>query len=279
MLILSRQPNEKILFPGFHTAVQVVSVRGATVRLGIEAPRAVTVLRGEVHERDAAAGRGSAGAGGGSPGAGRGSPDPAAHGPAETPEARFRALRHLVRNRLNGATVGLALLRQQVAAGRSGELERTVTLIEQEMEKLRQQVEAEAAAPAGPPPTARKARKALLVEDDQNERELLAGFLRVSGFDVDTATDGSDALDRLRGGGRPDVVLLDMGLPRCDGAATTREIRRDPACAGLKIFAVTGHSPDEFDLDQGPGGIDRWFAKPIDPVLLLHELTRELWTA
>ena len=104
-------------------------------------------------------------------------------------------------------------------------------------------------------------------------------MLRLSGFAVDTAGDGCDALDHLRSGGRPDVVLLDMALPRCDGATTAREIRRDPACAGLKIFAVSGHSPNEYDLDHGPGGIDRWFHKPLDPAMLLRELTQELGPA
>lgn len=257
MLVLTRRSNEKVLFPNINTVVQIVSVRGGTVRLGIEAPPEVTILRDELQDR-----------------AVEGTPTAPL---AEPADARFRALRHLVRNRLNGATIGLALLRQQVMTGRSSDLERTVAMIEQEMQKLRQQVEGEAAMTAVPPPKlARKVRKALLVEDDQNERELLAGFLRVSGFDVDTAGDGCDALDHLRAGERPDVVLLDMGLPRCDGATTAREIRRDPACAGLKIFAVTGHSPDEYDLVQGPGGIDRWFSKPIDPVILLSELTQEL---
>jgi CheY-like chemotaxis protein len=64
-----------------------------------------------------------------------------------------------------------------------------------------------------------------------------------------------------------------MGLPRCDGATTAREIRRDPACARLRIFAVSGHSPNEYNLDCG--SIDRWFAKPLDPAVLLQELTRE----
>ena len=122
----------------------------------------------------------------------------------------------------------------------------------------------------------RKTLKTLLVEDDQNERELLAGFLRMSGFAVDTAGDGCDALEHLRTRERPDVVLLDMGLPRFDGAATAREIRRDPANAGMRILAVTGHTPDEYDLDQGPSGIDRWFHKPLDPVALLRELNGEL---
>ena len=68
----------------------------------------------------------------------------------------------------------------------------------------------------------------------------MAGFLRMSGLEVVTAGDGSDALDYLRKEGRPDVVLLDMGLPRFDGAATLKEIRRTPALAGLKVFAVSG---------------------------------------
>jgi CheY-like chemotaxis protein len=116
----------------------------------------------------------------------------------------------------------------------------------------------------------------LLVEDDGNQRELLAGFLRMAGLQVDTAGDGSDALDYLRSRPRPDVVLMDMGLPRCDGPTAVRQIRRDPAFEGLRIFAVTGGAPDQFGLGSGPGGIDRWFRKPLNPALLLHELKQEL---
>jgi len=43
-----------------------------------------------------------------------------------------------------------------------------------------------------------------------------------------------------------------------------------------EIFAVSGHSPNDYDLDRGPGGIDRWFHKPLDLALLLCELTQEL---
>jgi CheY-like chemotaxis protein len=72
------------------------------------------------------------------------------------------------------------------------------------------------------------------------------------------------------------VLLLDMGLPRCDGPTTVREIRRDQALAGLKIVAVSGHAAEEYDLGRGPGGIDRWFCKPIDPEGLIHDLERVL---
>jgi carbon storage regulator CsrA len=260
MLVLARRPNEKVLFPSINTAVQVVSIKGGTVRLGIEAPPEVTILRAELQDRTAERGATTR------------LPEPAG--------SRLRGLRHLLRNRLNVTTVGLGLLRQQARAGLSDEMERTIAKIEEEMQRLQQRLESEAAqTPSQPPNPARKTRKALLVEDEENERELLAGYLRLAGFAVNTAGDGCDALDHLRAGERPDVVLLDMGLPRCDGATTARQIRRDRACAGLKIFAVSGHSPNEYDLDRGPGGIDRWFHKPLDPALLLRELTQELGPA
>src|SRR5205807_2345178 len=86
--------------------------------------------------------------------------------------------------------------------------------------------------------------RALLVEDDVNESELLAGILRMSGIAVDTAGDGCQALDYLAHHERPDVVLLDMKMPRFDGPSTVTAIRGDPQLQGLKVFAVSGSTPD-----------------------------------
>ena len=242
MLVLSRRLHEKIVFPGFHTTVEVVGVKPGAVRLGITAPPEVTVLREEVTDRDAAA----------------------------APEAPPK-LTHQLRNRLNAAAVGLALLRRQLLAGQGGGAAETLGMIDREFENLRKQFERLQTAP---PPRPRLPRRALLVEDDRNECELLAGFLRLAGLEVVTAGDGGDALDYLHKQGKPDVVLLDMMLPRCDGPTTVRSIRSDPAYAGLKIFAVSGHTPDRFDLHGA--GVDRWFRKPINPEELLQDLTRDL---
>ncbi len=54
----------------------------------------------------------------------------------------------------------------------------------------------------------------------------------MTGFQVDTAGDGADALDYLHSHDRPDVVLLDMLMPRCDGPTTIGRIRRDPSLEG-----------------------------------------------
>jgi carbon storage regulator CsrA len=247
MLVLSRRPNEKILLPAINTTIQVVSTARGVVRLGIEAPPEVRVLREELARRD---------------------------GPAPAPPAP--TLRHEVRNRLNTATIGLALLRQQLRHGRGADVEATLGKIEEEVEQLRRRLE-DALAPAPPPspPGPPRRCKALVVEDDPNECELLAGFLRFAGVEVATAGDGADALDYLRGHGRPDVVLLDMALPRCDGPATIRAIRQDPAQAGLKIFAITGHALEPFQRATEGAGVTRWFSKPINPEALLRELRRQ----
>lgn len=253
MLVLSRRLNEKILFPGIGTSVQVIALKPGLVRLGISAPPDVIVLREEVKdrlsEREAF-----------SPQAGNG------HGLASPEVSR------MLQTRLHIAGLGLDQLRHQIQGGHVRDAEMTLEALEEDLRLLRERLRDELQK-SPVPIAAGRARKALLVEDNANERELLARFLRLAGLQVDTAGDGSDALDYLRSRGRPDVILLDMGLPRCDGATMVRTLRRDPAFAGLKIFAVSGHSPEEYDLGNG---LDGWFHKPIDPAALIHDLDEQL---
>ena len=117
--------------------------------------------------------------------------------------------------------------------------------------------------------------RALVVEDNDNERELLAGCLRAGGYDVDTAADGLQAMIRLTERA-PDVVLLDIRMPRFDGRKTISAIRKNPDYRGLKLFAVTGSRPEETDITVGPNGVDRWFVKPLNPNALLDALQADL---
>lgn len=256
MLVLSRRVNEKLLIPEINTAIQVVGIKSGVVRLGIDAPSDVTVLREELALH------------------------PDKKGQRSVPSVdrnRMREIDHLLNNRLNVLNKGIRVLRQQLEGGQREDASLTLDELEDELHLLRQRLDRELLQSHSVTSTGNgKRARALLVEDNANERELLATFLRTSGVEVDTAADGIDAMDYLHERGRPDIVLLDMGLPRCDGAATVREIRRDPAYAGLKIFAVSGHLPEEYDLACGPAGIDRWFHKPINPEELVRNLTTDL---
>jgi carbon storage regulator CsrA len=258
MLVLTRKPNEEVLFPATGTAVRVLGVKKGAVRLGIQAPPGVPVLRGELRDRTSESRPAEpvrAGQTGGAPG----------------------RLHGQLLARLEATGVGLGLLQLQLDAGLSDDARATLVGLRDDFRLLRLGVEGEVGGLAQSPPTPpRKPLRALLVEDDCNQRELLASFLRHSGLVVDTAGDGCDALDCLRSRGRPDVVLLDMGLPRCDGPTTVRHIRHDPALAGLKVFAVTGRGEEEFDLPHGPGGVDRWFRKPVDPAELVREVAGQV---
>src|SRR4051794_23061090 len=99
MLVLSRRPREKIIFPGINITVQVVAIKPGAVRLGIEAPPEVTVLREEVSARAATQGPGASLL-----------PD-GADGPT------LNQVNRLLRNWLDVAAIGLALLRRQIQAG------------------------------------------------------------------------------------------------------------------------------------------------------------------
>jgi CheY-like chemotaxis protein len=169
--------------------------------------------------------------------------------------------------------MGLGAVQLLLDAGCADEACQALTVVRDDLQLLRLKLELQ--SERTPPTAMSRKRKALLVEDDASQRELLAGFLRMAGMEVDTAGDGADALDYLHSHSKPDVLLLDMNLPRCDGATAVRSIRHDPALAGLRIVAVSGSSPDDYDLARGPDGIDRWFRKPIDPASLFRELTGE----
>jgi carbon storage regulator CsrA len=246
MLVLSRRLNQKIVFPSIQTTVQVVAVKQAVVRLGIDAPEEIAVFRQELLEKEALSKEQNA------------------------PLSKKQQSAHLLNNLLNVNTVGLALLRRQLALGQADEMNSTLDKIESNLRKIQERSERlEAKPPLG---GSSIRRRALVVEDDQNECELLAGFLRLAGLDVHTAGDGAAALDYLKAEGRPDYLLMDMILPRCDGPTTVRAIRGDPAYAGLRIFGVTGAPVEQFGLAEGPGGIDQWFRKPLNLEALMREL-------
>lgn len=112
--------------------------------------------------------------------------------------------------------------------------------------------------------------RAMLVEDNRNEMSLMAAILRSEGFEVVTAIDGESAVTYLRSGmPRPDVILMDMNLPGMSGSDVIREIRSDDALRSIRMYGVSGSSPDEAGVTVGGEGVDRWFQKPVEPSKLV----------
>ncbi len=246
MLVLSRRQDDKIVFPNLGITVEILKIAGRSVRVGIDAPADVRVLRHELAQKEAAI-------------------RPQSGPPLTKPSD------HQLRNRLNRATIGLQLAQKQLEVGQIEDADQTMAKVLAEFQSLD-----EALGQNAPHQAKAVRRHALLVEDDANESELLAGFLRLSGFDVDTASDGCDALDYLSEKRRPDVVLLDMQMPRCDGPTTISAIRDNPEYGGLKVFAVSGRVPAEMGVTVGPTGVDRWYRKPLNPQTLVTQLKRDL---
>lgn len=245
MLVLSRRENEKVLFPHLGIVVEVLKIKGNQIRLGIEAPAEVEVIRGELARKPRS-------------------------GNASQAWVDFGALNETIRARLHTAARDLHDLHEQMECGDTTEAEANIFRIFRELQSLDDDV---ALMPGvSPPSDPPRAKSALLVDDNRNESKLLAGFLRCRNYDVSVAGDGADAMHHLSHHECPDFVLLDMQMPKFDGRWTIEQIRRHRKYDGLKVFAVSGMHPSEYGVTLGPGGIDRWFRKPIDPESLVFQM-------
>jgi CheY-like chemotaxis protein len=119
------------------------------------------------------------------------------------------------------------------------------------------------------------ARKILVVDDNDDIREMLSLLLGMRGYRVVVAADGEEAI-QVAASERPDVILMDVMMPRLNGLEAARRIRRNPQLSAVPIIGLSAFS----DPLAGEAGSDpfRWSAylrKPID----MEELERVLGTA
>ncbi|MFZ5869336.1 MAG: response regulator [Actinomycetota bacterium] len=109
----------------------------------------------------------------------------------------------------------------------------------------------------------------LVVDDSDIVRHLITLNLELEGFDVVTAVDGQDCLERVVDLA-PDLVTLDVVMPRLDGFRTAARLRQDPRTRHLKIVLVTA-SAQAADLRRGADiGVDAYLTKPFDPDELIR---------
>ena len=257
MLVLTRRESEKILFPSLGISVEVVKIQGRKTRLGINAPADIPVLRHECAVKKCKI-----------------SSNNGMDFTSDLIESnqKLSELVQIIRSRLSNAATTLNHLNQCVDDV-DGESQQIMADLFQELRSL----EAEAnGVLEGSGVLINDPTKALLVEDGACERKLLEAFLELSGFEVVVATDGQDALDYLSMHAQPDVVLLDMMMPRMNGPTFVREVRANPQLDGLSIFAVSSKTKFEIENLYGEINVDRWFEKPIAPKNLVFEIAEHL---
>jgi PAS domain S-box-containing protein len=129
------------------------------------------------------------------------------------------------------------------------------------------QAPAKAARESGTPAGA--GRRVLVVDDNQDGAESLAMFLQISGHEVRTAFDGEQALEVAQAF-RPEIVLLDIGMPKLNGYDACRRIRSSDWGRDMIVIAQTGWGQDEDKRRTLEAGFDNHLVKPVDPMALLQ---------
>lgn len=115
----------------------------------------------------------------------------------------------------------------------------------------------------------------LVVEDYQDAREMYAAYLQFSGFDVVEATNGIEGIEQTLEK-MPDIILMDLALPKMDGWEATRRLKSDERTRHIPIVALTGHALAGHAEGARQAGCDAFVTKPCLPDALVAEIKRIL---
>jgi len=113
--------------------------------------------------------------------------------------------------------------------------------------------------------------KILLVEDNEDNRDMLSRRLERKGFFVVLAVDGQDGVNKAREE-MPDIILMDMSLPVIDGWEATRQIKSDASISSIPVIALTAHAMSGDREKAMAAGCNEYDTKPIDLARLLGKI-------
>ncbi len=115
----------------------------------------------------------------------------------------------------------------------------------------------------------------LMVDDYHDNREMYAAYLRFSGFVVEEAMTGTEAIEKAQAT-RPNLIVMDLSLPGMDGWEATRRLKTDPKTGHIPIVVVSGHALEGSVQTAKAAGCDAFLRKPCLPQVLLAEVKRLL---
>lgn len=130
-------------------------------------------------------------------------------------------------------------------------------------------MEASESAPPGDQPVFR----VLIVEDDEDSREMLSELVSLLGHSPLRAANAGEALQKVREA-NPQVALIDIGLPEIDGCEVARQVRASGAAVGIRLVALTGYSDGATRDIAAAAGFDDFVVKPLLPETLEELLGR-----
>ena len=114
-------------------------------------------------------------------------------------------------------------------------------------------------------------RHILVVEDQEDNRQILRDLLGNAGYELSEAENGQEALSAITRR-RPDLILMDIQLPVMDGYEATRRIKSDPATTSIPIIVVTSYALSGDEGKARSAGCDAYVTKPYSPRQLLAKV-------
>ena len=117
-------------------------------------------------------------------------------------------------------------------------------------------------------------KKILVVDDTDWNRELLVQLLEED-YEILQAIDGAEGV-KMTEEAKPDLILMDLGMPIMDGWEATRKIKANDALKHIPIIAVTSHAMVGDEIDARKAGCDDYLSKPIDDEALLKKIKKFL---
>ena len=245
MLVLSRKIDQKIVLPELDVTIQILRSNDTHVKLGFKAPPQIRILREELKSNQSKAY----------------DPEMICEILGERIDDFPLEFRHQWRNKLNTVAIALDLLNEEIQAGDFSDAEEAYEKL------IRMLSQSNASTEIDPVENA----SVLVVEDQANEREMLAGILRMNGYSVVTVNDGVEALEYLEDNQPPAFVLVDIEMPRCDGASVVRQIRKSQRLDDVRVYVVSGLSAKECALPSEE--VDGWHVKPVNPQHLIETMS------
>lgn len=116
----------------------------------------------------------------------------------------------------------------------------------------------------------------MTVDDSASVRQMVGFVLKQNGYDVVEAVDGRDALQKLSGGQKVDMIITDLNMPNMGGVELVKGARALPACKFIPIIMLTTESNDSKKQEGKLAGASGWIVKPFKPEQLIAVIKKVL---